>query len=101
MSDFDYIREKLPYEELLCQLAEEGAELSHAALKLRRVLDGTNPTPVTYEEATANLFEEIADILNILTALQLVEKHHAVQYAQISMQKSCRWCERLKEKYGE
>ena len=36
----------LPKTEILAQLAEEAAELAQAALKLRRSLDGTNPTPV-------------------------------------------------------
>lgn len=35
----------LPEAEVLAQLAEEVAELAQAALKLRRALDGTNPTP--------------------------------------------------------
>ena len=47
MSDIDVIREILPQEELLAQLAEEASELAHAALKLRRVYDGRNYTPVT------------------------------------------------------
>lgn len=35
----------LPREEILAQLAEEASELAQAALKLRRALNGTNPTP--------------------------------------------------------
>ena len=53
----------LPQGEILAQLAEEAAELSHAALKLRRALDGTNPTPMTAEEARLSLLEEIADVI--------------------------------------
>lgn len=52
----------LPKTEILAQMAEEAAELSQAALKLRRVIDGTNPTPVTYQEAWDNLIEEIGDV---------------------------------------
>lgn len=100
-NDLEYIREKLPYEELLCQMAEEGTELSHAALKLRRVLDGTNPTPVTYEEAMANLLEEFADILGTLTVMELTTESNMLQCTKISIQKIERWVERLKEKYGE
>lgn len=53
----------LPREELLCQLAEEAAELGKAALKLRRVTEGSNPTPVTYDDALSALYEETADVL--------------------------------------
>lgn len=35
----------LPKTEILAQVAEEASELAQAALKLRRALDGTNPTP--------------------------------------------------------
>lgn len=63
----DEIRKYIPKEELLCQLAEECAELSKASLKLRRVYDGKNPTPTSLEEARENFFEEIADVLLIIS----------------------------------
>ena len=40
------IAEKIGQAALLEQTAEEAAELSHAALKLARILRGENPTPV-------------------------------------------------------
>ena len=46
----------------LAQLAEEAAELAQAALKLRRALDGTNPTPLRESEARAALAEERTDV---------------------------------------
>lgn len=53
----------LSQSEILAQLAEEAAELSQAALKLRRALGGTgNPTPVTAQEAFEGLLEELADV---------------------------------------
>lgn len=51
----------LPKTEILAQLAEETSELAQAALKLRRVLDGTNPTPKSVEECLENIQEEMAD----------------------------------------
>lgn len=42
----------LPKTEILAQLAEEASELAQAALKLRRALDGTNPTPKSVEECS-------------------------------------------------
>lgn len=44
-------------------LAEECSELSHAALKLARVLRNENPTPITEEEARHNVEKELADVL--------------------------------------
>ena len=52
----------LPETEILAQLAEEASELAQAALKLRRAMDGTNPTPKDVEECEMNLLEELADI---------------------------------------
>lgn len=51
----------LPKTEILAQLAEEASELAQAALKLRRALDGTNPTPKSVEECLENIQEEMAD----------------------------------------
>lgn len=94
----EYIREKLPTPELLAQLAEEAAELGHAALKLRRVYDGTNPTPVTYEDALANLHEEIADVHLLVEALGLGRyKNHQ----QIMDAKMKRWAGRLRKNAGK
>ena len=56
------ISDYLPKTEILAQLAEEASELSQAALKLRRALDGKNPTPKSVEECEANLLEEVADV---------------------------------------
>lgn len=52
----------LPKTEILAQLAEKASKLAQAALKLRRALDGTNPTPKSVEECEENLLKELADI---------------------------------------
>lgn len=90
----DYIRENVPAAELLAQLAEEATELGHAALKLRRVIDGKNPTPVTFDEAFANLNEEIGDILLCLETLGLPVEVRA--YRKDMDAKLERWVRRLK-----
>lgn len=59
----------LPKTEILAQLAEKASELAKAALKLRRALDGTNPTPKSVAECEANLMEEFADMNNAINAL--------------------------------
>ena len=46
----DKIRDYLSNAEIVAQLAEEASELTQTALKLRRVLDGTNPTLVALKK---------------------------------------------------
>ena len=88
------IKRHIPQDELLAQLAEECAELSQAALKLRRALTGINPTPVTAEEARKNLVEETADVYNVL-GLLLDAVDNAEIYSIIRRKKE-RWLKRLK-----
>ena len=59
----DKIRDYLPDAQILAQLAEEAAELSQAALKLRRTIDGANPTPKTREAALTSRIEENSDVV--------------------------------------
>lgn len=87
------IKQHLPQDELLAQLAEECAELSQAALKLRRALTGINPTPVAADEARRNLVEEAADVYNVL-GLLLDAEDNAEIYSIIRRKKE-RWLKRL------
>lgn len=91
----EYVRGRLPQPERLAMLAEEAAELGHAALKLRRALDGTNPTPVTVEEAQAALQEEVADVLLLIFP---VMADMAEIIREIQDVKLRRWADRLAEK---
>lgn len=95
MDPFDVIRERLSQEELLAQLAEEAMELGHAALKLRRAYDGTNPTPVKRREAFENLKEEIADVRLLIDVLSL--SRFWPEYDRIADKKLKRWAQRLEE----
>lgn len=63
MNDIEYIAENLSDEDILCQIAEEADELAQAALKLRRAITQTNPTPVSDEEAVDSIIEEYADTI--------------------------------------
>ncbi len=55
--------------EILGQLAEELEEASAAASKLRRKIDGKNPTPKTLDECWEDLKKEIGDVINAIDAL--------------------------------
>ena len=93
----DIIREQVPQDELLAQLAEEATELAHAALKLRRAYGDANPTPVTRREAFANLKEELADVQLLVTVLGWDSLSHRFERERIMEAKATRWLNRLKE----
>ena len=82
--------------ELLCQLAEEASELAQAALKLRRFLEGKNPTPCTEIECRENLTEEVADVDLLFKLCGLVEGGKINKILKIEKLKKKRWEERLK-----
>ena len=87
----------LPKTEILAQLAEEASELAQAALKLRRALDGTNPTPKSVEECRKAFEEEYADVIVCISALDCSPEWYEDVTAMIHA-KSTRWLSRLKAK---
>lgn len=92
------VSDMLPQEEILAQLAEEAAELAHAALKLRRALDGTNPTPVSVQEAGNQLVEEIADVIVVENQLYGIDWR---VIDEVCKRKLGRWEGRLEAKGGD
>lgn len=97
MTNIEIVRECVPESEQLAQLAEEAMELGQAALKMRRVLSGVNPTPVRIDEALASFREEIADVLLCLRVLGYDEPTSAIK--EIMQAKTDRWATRLREKW--
>lgn len=95
LSYLDVIRERLSDPELLANLAEEAAELAQAALKMRRVMDGSNPTPVTFQEAHEKLLEEITDVENLVAALLYNTPTAVKARADLRAEKLERWAGRL------
>lgn len=93
------IKQLLPEEELLCQLAEECGELAQAALKYRRAMTGVNPTPVTPEEARRKLVEEAADVYCCLNLLLDGMDHMDIW--NITKRKKERWVGRLEARDAE
>lgn len=99
MNDVEKIMERLSMPERLTQLAEECAELGQAALKLRRVIDGTNPTPVGMKKAQDALMEEAADVLLCMAVtVPGVEADLSVNWMiwKIVKEKTARWADRLR-----
>ena len=91
----DFVRAELGEAEILSQLAEESSELAQAALKLRRVLDGKNPTPVTMEKAEENLIEEISDVMTCISLLDCVTDESLERLVEIHELKMERWAKRI------
>lgn len=89
-----FIRDQLSTADQFAQVAEEAVELAHAAMKMQRILTGTNPTPVTEKDARAKVMEEICDLYNALEVLKLDVN---MKYDGIRKKKMARWVERIKK----
>ena len=89
--DREFVIKHLPERDRWEQLAEEAAELSHAALKMIRA-DGMskNPTPIDPVNVLMNVVEELQDVLVCAEALEI--SIHDTR----SNPKWQRWAERIK-----
>lgn len=83
----------LPPQDLYAQLAEEGAELTQAALKCIRAQGfSENPTPVSSEDAVKNLQDELNDVLIVAYVLGLVGGYSVRNWDKLE-----RWAKRIRE----
>ena len=96
IDDKRYVLEHIDKRTLLEQLAEEAAELAHAALKVIRAINNTNPTPKIFLEAIDTLNEEAADVFNALYVV--IDDYEFIKVRDIAKRKMKRWKERLKSK---
>lgn len=94
------INDYLTTPDLLCQLAEEASELAQAALKLKRAMEGTNPTPKSVEECVANVDEEISDVSLLVDLLGYNKREHLLSQGRVAQRKAERWLKRLEEAEG-
>ena len=92
--DILFVREQLSPADQFAQVAEEAVELTHAAMKMQRILTGTNPTPVIEKDAMGKVMEEICDLYNALEVLKLDVN---LKYEGIRKKKLARWVERIKK----
>ena len=84
--------------DILEQLAEESAELGHAALKLIRASGDTNNiTPIKEETALDNLIEEVLDVALLMDLMFDIDN---VAGATANNPKWWRWANRLEERDG-
>lgn len=95
MSPIETVCKYLSAAEVLTQLAEEAAELAQAALKLRRALTGTNPTPRSVKECEQGLVEELADVNTCLTVLDFKMELDWETAVTMIGKKTARWAQRL------
>ena len=87
------ITERIGGAATLEQLAEEAAELAHAALKMARIVRGENPTPVSKEQAYLSLLEEIGDVRLCVSVLQ--DNYGTLYTSKAEDEKLERWRFRL------
>lgn len=85
----------LTTEELLAQLAEECAGLSHAALKLIRARTGRNPMPRTDQECVESLAEEMAYVALCMGLVADAYDLDIDEIEEIRDEKAARWAKRL------
>lgn len=78
------------------QTAEECAELNHACLKLARKLRGENYTPASYDNISANLIEEMADVLVCINKLIDSQLICSIEEIETIFESKCkRWEQRV------
>ena len=65
----DYIYEHVSEPALFLQLAEEAAELSHAAMKMVRFINGDCPSGLTKEGISNHIAEEMGDVMNCIDVI--------------------------------
>ena len=97
MDDIDYISNNISELAVLMALAEEATELSKAAIKLARakgLLD--NPTPISVEQAEADLIEEYNDLLICVGVLNKMPSLTICVDVDLRKRKCRRWAERIK-----
>lgn len=98
----DKISDYISTSDLLCQLAEECSELAQAALKLKRAMEGTNPTPKSILECWDALEEEMADVDLVMGELLSAGNGLYIErLIDIENEKRERWLHRLKKNRRE
>ena len=83
------IIDKVSMPALYAMLAEEAAELAHAACKAFRYTEGSNPTPLSSDDIYDMLIEEFSDVALIADILGIRPDEDIMQA------KMQRWEERL------
>jgi len=91
-----YVKDHLSQRAILLQLSEEASELSVAATKLVRILDGENPSPVSPEEARSHILEEYGDVLDCIDILITPEENAVAMDGR--MKRFVRWAGRIRER---
>ncbi len=91
----DKIIELLTLDDLLIQLTEETGELTKAAAKYNRVARGTNPSPVSLQDARDALVEEIADVNAAAEAVRRKMGITCDEIAEVEDAKIERWWGRI------
>lgn len=92
--EYFYMLKRIGRAAMYEQAAEEATEYAKACLKMARIIRGENPTPVTVEEAQANIVEEWSD--QVMCARQLCVHPNA----DVIGKKHNRFLKRWEEAHG-
>ena len=95
MNWFDEIGQALGEAECLAQLAEAGAALTDASLKLRRALDGGNHPRRSVEECRKAYWEAWADIELCLRVMPEWTEEDVKRIVSLRNEKMWRWYRHL------
>ncbi|MDO5397832.1 MAG: MazG nucleotide pyrophosphohydrolase domain-containing protein [bacterium] len=82
---------------VLEQTAEECSELAQACLKLARKMRNDNPTPKATNELWENFYEELADVLVCVEALDESKNIDCQKVLDVQGAKAGRWEQRIME----
>lgn len=91
----DAVRGMLSDQVLAVQSAEEALELALACLKMYRILEGSNPTPVTLQQAHESILEEYSDLETCMTVSRYNVPAAVQARREIRKMKLPRWVSRL------
>lgn len=94
------VSDYLSASEILAQ-SRGSCRTGQEALKLRRALDGTNPTPKSIEECKAALCEEYADVIVCANVLHEKDPELFMGISSVTNRKLDRWITRLREAHHE
>ena len=101
-NNVNFIREHVSEEDRIDQLMEELSELMVACSKRKRAVRGSNPTPVSAQDALLHIKEESQDVLNVLCAMGMFGFEDPEENATEHMKwKMRRWVERVKSGAAE
>ena len=93
-----YICDHVSEPALFLQMAEEAAELSHAAMKMVRFINGDCPIGLSKEVIANHIAEEMGDVMNCIDVVTKANYIPPSEVLDSGEKKLIRWVNRINEK---